>query len=215
MDNDPTTLRSSSRRDSRGLLRCAATAWTVACVVALLGSATLLVAWRGFGLVPLAVQSGSMRPMLQVHALAFVHEVAPADVRVGDVITFTPPGRGRRVTHRVVARSLRNGHWYFRTKGDANPAPDDWRRGQAAPDAFQQGVTYGNRPALRYVFSVPQLGRLAAIGAHHDVRLLLVAAPFAALALQTLALIWRRPDEPGDGALDDDELPGAWWEEAA
>ena len=45
-----------------------------------------------------------------------------ARVVVGDVLTFTPPGTGARVTRRVVA--LDGGT--ARTQGDARDAPDPW-----------------------------------------------------------------------------------------
>ena len=71
------------------------------------------------------VRSGSMEPFLPVGALAVVEAADPAEVAVGQVVTFVDPAGGDRlVTHRVVeVRRDRDG-LRFVTRGDANPGPD-------------------------------------------------------------------------------------------
>ena len=91
-------------------------------------------------------RAGAWSRAMPAHSLIFVKEVRPGDVRVGDIITFDPPGRSGRVTHRVIARERVGGRWYFRTKGDANPAPDDWRRGLAHPERYRRGRQLRRRP---------------------------------------------------------------------
>ena len=44
------------------------------------------------------------------------------ELRRGDVIIFTPPGRGERVVHRIVSCGPEG----IRTRGDANPCSDAW-----------------------------------------------------------------------------------------
>src|SRR5438034_11360898 len=48
------------------------------------------------------ILSGSMRPHLAPGDLVVVERVAPAQMRVGDVVSFSAPGRrGVTITHRV------------------------------------------------------------------------------------------------------------------
>ena len=63
-----------------------------------------------------------------------------------------------------MARERVGGRWNFRTKGDANPAPDDWRRGPAHPERYRGTVTYGSGPAIRHVATIPYVGWVAALG---------------------------------------------------
>jgi len=171
--------------------RAARIGWLVACIGGLLVAIAMAVGTARFQLIPLAVMSASMEPALPVHSMILVKEVDPEDVRVGDIITFDPPGPTPRVTHRVVARERRDSRWYFRTKGDANPAPDDWRRGTDHPERLRREVTYGNRPAIRQVATIPHLGWIAALGAYPRVRMALFLAPFVAVGVCLLRAIWR------------------------
>ena len=85
--------------------------------------AALLVA----GYKPVAVYSGSMSPTLGVGSLAVDRVVPAADVRVGDVITFSDPYlKDRLVTHRVTQILHTKNGLVYRTKGDANPTRDPW-----------------------------------------------------------------------------------------
>ncbi|HYL39758.1 MAG TPA: signal peptidase I, partial [Candidatus Binatus sp.] len=90
------------------------------------------------------VLSNSMQPTLSAGDLAVTQAVPTAGVRVGDVITFYPPGSTRAVIHRVT--SLRDG--VVTTRGDANPIDDPWR-------VRLEGAT-----AYRLVAVVPLVGWL-------------------------------------------------------
>ncbi|MCW2960672.1 MAG: signal peptidase [Thermoleophilia bacterium] len=177
---------------ARGLKRT----WLAFCMATLIGALALFVAWRFFDLAPIAVRSGSMSPKLPIHTLLFVAQVPAAEVERGDVITFDPPGVPPRTTHRVVSREWRDQKWFFVTQGDANDAPDDWRRaGQSG--AFHRGITYGSQPALVTVAHVPHVGRLADLALHPRLRVALLLLPLALLALHTMLVIWRpRPTPP-------------------
>lgn len=75
-------------------------------------------------IIPLAVLSGSMEPMMNVGDLIFVSKVNPDDVEPGDIIAFNDPS-GRKnvlITHRVIAIDGESGG--FKTKGDACEDPD-------------------------------------------------------------------------------------------
>ena len=91
----------------------------VALVVVL---AVLLVGVRVVGLTPYVVLSGSMEPTYHVGSLIYVKEVDPAEIQVGDPITFVMDEDLTVATHRVIAVSEDGEH--FTTQGDANDAPD-------------------------------------------------------------------------------------------
>ena len=79
--------------------------------------AVLLVGLRLVGVQVYSVISGSMEPEYPVGALIYVKEVDPAEVKVGDVITFVL-SNDMPATHRVIAIDAENQHFY--TRGDAN-----------------------------------------------------------------------------------------------
>ena len=132
------------------------------------------------GTRPVVVQSGSMEPAYPVRSVAFVHDVAPTDLREGDVVAVALPG-GQRVLHRVVdLRRVRAGVEVV-TKGDANDEAD------ADPVLLPHGA-----PARRAGAVVPGLGGVA-------IALRTPAAGFAlALLLVGPASLGhrRRPTEP-------------------
>lgn len=106
--------------------------------------AVLLVGVRVVGLTPYVVLSGSMEPTYHVGSMIYVKDVDPADIAVGDPITFRISD-DMVATHRVIA-IYEDGS--FQTQGDANDAPD------GAPVSPENLV---GKP----VFTVPYLGFLA------------------------------------------------------
>lgn len=99
----------------------------------------------------MAVLSGSMTPGLPVGGMVFTRPVDPADVEVGDVITFEHHADPTaRVTHRVIAVDTSTGVPVFTTQGDANEDPD----AEPVPASAVQGGLW---------FDVPQLGRVVAL----------------------------------------------------
>lgn len=88
--------------------------------VVLVLAALMLVAFVGvrlFGLTPYAVLSGSMEPEYPTGSLIYVRDVDPADVAVGDAITFELES-GILVTHEVY--EIDSDARAFRTQGIAN-----------------------------------------------------------------------------------------------
>lgn len=88
--------------------------------VVLVLAALMLVAFAGvrlFGLTPYAVLSGSMEPEYPTGSLIYVRDVDPADVAVGDAITFELES-GTLVTHEVY--EIDSDARAFRTQGIAN-----------------------------------------------------------------------------------------------
>jgi len=74
-----------------------------------------------------SVQTGSMEPAIPTGSMVFVHRVPAADLRPGDVITYTNPAdKTQTVTHRLLAvRTNTMGSTEFITQGDANSTPDE------------------------------------------------------------------------------------------
>lgn len=97
------------------------------CIVALVVAlAVVLVGSRVMGLRVFAVLSGSMEPNYPTGSLIFVQKVDPFKLTEGDVITFMLD-EDTIATHRideVVPDEEDASVIRFRTKGDANDAPD-------------------------------------------------------------------------------------------
>lgn len=73
------------------------------------------------------VLTGSMRP---AYAPGDLLITAPADVsslRPGQIAVFTPPGESTPFAHRITAIAGTPSKPVLTTKGDANPAPDNWK----------------------------------------------------------------------------------------
>lgn len=113
-------------------------------LVALLALAVLLVGPVLLGYTELAVLTGSMQPTLPVGSLIYIKEADPAQLQVGDVITYQLEG-DTMVTHRVVENVPAES--YLITQGDANEDPD----GQIAYD----------RIVGKMAFHVPYLGYIS------------------------------------------------------
>ncbi len=93
-------------------------------VVVVLAAAVLVP--RLAGATPYTVLTGSMRPDYPPGTLVVVKAVDPADLRVGDVVTYQlESGDATVVTHRVVTISTDlEGEVSLTTQGDANNVPD-------------------------------------------------------------------------------------------
>lgn len=133
------------------------------------------------------IVSDSMTGTYDRGSLVYDKVVPTASLRVGDVITYEPPrgaGPEGRVTHRIFAiTNDRQGRRIYRTKGDANPAPDPWQFTLARP-----------RQA-RVVFHVPYVGYAFAALAIRQVRMLVIGFPAVLVAFSLLAGLWREAGE--------------------
>ena len=85
------------------------------------------------GTMPFIVLTDSMYPDIKSGDIIICKEIDPADVEVGDVISFyDPAGNGTSVvTHKVLEKYEQDGKLFFRTKGinnnteDRLPVPED------------------------------------------------------------------------------------------
>jgi signal peptidase I len=156
-----------------------ATAFCAACLV--LAALMLLPGLVGYERY--VITSGSMTGAYDRGSIVFDEVVPVADLRVGDVITYTPPpGAGPRgmITHRIHSIGTDQlGRPLFRTKGDANQAADPWTFSLDEPTQ------------ARVAFHVPYLGYLFAALTIRPVRMLVVGLPALLLALGVLARLRR------------------------
>jgi signal peptidase len=75
----------------------------------------------------LTVLSGSMKPGIPVGAVVAVTPERPADLQVGQIITYAiPVGDHHIISHRVVKIIQGGDQPVFQTKGDANNGIDPW-----------------------------------------------------------------------------------------
>jgi signal peptidase len=153
-------------------------------------SAAALVALAALGLSMLVptilgyqryvIEGGSMGDALPRGSIAYAETAATDSIRVGDVITYRPPGATTLRTHRVVwtGRSA-NGQRIFRTKGDANRAAD------------RPAFTLPHDRQARVVLHVPIAGYAAAALSIRAVRMTVIGIPALAIALLAFRSGWR------------------------
>jgi signal peptidase I len=162
----------------RSLRLVRATALSVALGVAI-GAFAVVAAPSLFGGRSLTVMSGSMEPALGVGDVVIDSRVRPADVRVGDIVTFADPqGTGKLITHRVRRLRIVDGTAHVVTKGDNTNAVERWE----TPASASLG---------RVEYRVPLLGFFVFWLHGAPASLALIVAPALLLAAFELRRIWR------------------------
>lgn len=127
------------------------------------------------------VLSGSMQPTIPIGSEVVLTPVDASQIQVGDIITFQRPGTKELVTHRVVATTTAfGGQLFWKTKGDANAAPDNWQ-------------IPASGKGLKYAFHVPFLGYLFAMLGSPLGRICFILAPALLLAAVVLNDLWKQP----------------------
>jgi len=127
------------------------------------------------------IEGGSMEPSIPKGSLVFERRVPVSQLREGDVITYSPPGSSRPVTHRIHSlRQDRGGRPVLRTKGDANVRPD--------PVA----VTLDRPVQPRVEVDVPHAGWPVIALRDRTIRLFALALPASLIALWTVLSLWRQ-----------------------
>jgi signal peptidase len=120
-------------------------------------------------------------------SIVYSNEVPVEQLRVGDVITYTPPRSSGEsnamLTHRIVAIGEDARGRVFRTKGDANEHVDPWRFRLERPTQ------------ARAAFGVPYVGYAFAALSIKPVRMLVVGLPALLIAIGLLSGLWRDAGE--------------------
>jgi signal peptidase len=169
------------------LVRAAAVSTAIGVGIGIFG---VIVAPSLVGGRSLTVMSGSMEPAVGVGDVVINSRVAPADVRVGDIVTFSDPeGTGKLITHRVRRMRIADGTAHVVTKGDNTNSVERWDM----PASGSLGRVEYRVPLLGFlVFWLH--GPLARIG--------LIVIPALLLAGFELWRIWRpqRQGPLGDAA---------------
>jgi signal peptidase len=153
-------------------------------LVALAIAAVMLVP-AAMGLDRYVITSGSMAGSYDQGSIVFDRVVARESLRVGDVVTFAPPGAHDLVTHRIVeATRGADGLPAFRTKGDANTVVDPWT---FTPTRAELPKVVGSIPYLGYVFAALDV---------RWIRTVVIAIPALLVALALLAGPWSEGARP-------------------
>jgi signal peptidase len=135
-----------------------------------------------FGMRSFTVLSGSMEPVLDTGDMVVDQQIAPADARPGDVVTFRDPGsQSRLITHRLRSVSISGGTARMVTKGDANDTTESW----TVPVTGKIG---------RVAYRLPKLGYALALTHGRNSKLLLIVLPALLFGVLELRRIWKRED---------------------
>ena len=158
---------------------------TVLCVAAVTIVVAAIAVPALLGLQRYVITGGSMPGTIDKGSVVYSQLTPTAQLKVGDIITFQPPGFTTLVTHRIIAIARgRDGRRVFNTKGDFNTAADPWSINLVQP---QQA---------RCVFHVPYIGYFLAALAVRGVRMVLIGLPALIIAISLLWSLWTAA---GDG----------------
>ncbi len=69
------------------------------------------------------VLSGSMEPKIHTGSVVFIKPTK--EYKINDIITFNEAEKKTPITHRIVEMRSLEGNIFYKTKGDANNAPDN------------------------------------------------------------------------------------------
>lgn len=144
--------------------------------------AALMLIPAALGFQRYVITGKSMTGTIDRGSLAYDEPVPTSQLRVGDVITYTPPataGPKGRVTHRIVWIGHHHGRPVFQTKGDANRIRDPWK------------FTLPHATQARVAFHVPYIGYAFSALSIRWVRMLVIGLPALLIALTVLAGLWR------------------------
>lgn len=135
----------------------------------------------------------SMTGAIDIGSLVYSRPTPVADIKVGDIITFMPPGSERPVTHRIIAEKAPvDGCRVFTTQGDNVPTQDPWNLQIKSP------------MIPRHAFHIPLVGFALAVLSVRLVRVLLVVLPVMGVAWMTLVRLWRATGD--ELAAEDDRV---------
>jgi signal peptidase len=158
---------------------------TALCAAGLLFVVFTIIVPALFGLQRYVITGGSMTGTIPKGAVIYSKITPVEQLKVGDIITFHPPGGSVAVTHRIIAiEPGASGKPAFRTKGDFNETADPWNP-----------ISLREPEQARYVFQIPLYGYVLAALSMRNVRLLLIGVPAFIIALSMLWSLWAKAGE--------------------
>lgn len=152
---------------------------TACLIVTAVFVAAVIVLPSALGLQRFVITGGSMTGAIGKGSVIYSRVTPVAELKVGDIITFVPPGLADPVTHRI--RTITpgtDGAFVFQTKGDFNAEPDPWR------------ATFVQSSVARYQYHIPYAGYALAALAIREVRMVALGLPALAIALSLLWSLW-------------------------
>ncbi len=133
------------------------------------------------GMQRYVITGGSMTGTIAKGSVIYCDRTPTDQLRVGDIITFRPPGYESTLTHRIIdIVPGQDGRSVYRTKGDFNEAADPWSVHLVEP---QQA---------RYVLHIPYVGYALAALAIREVRIVLIGLPALVIAISMLWSLWSQ-----------------------
>ena len=154
---------------------------TLLCVAALAIVVLVIVVPALLGMQRYVITGGSMTGTISKGSVIYSRLTSVEQLKVGDIITFYPPGYSAPVTHRIIGIDAgQGGKTVFRTKGDFNEAADPWK------------VNLVESRQARYVFHIPGIGYFLAALAIRQVRMILIGLPALVIALSLLWSLWKK-----------------------
>ncbi len=130
-----------------------------------------------FGHQVYIVYGGSMSPTFEAGSVVIVQPVDPADIKVGDIITFGEEG-SVYTTHRVTQVHDSGSNLSFTTRGDANEVEDP-------------GVVAADEVRGRVVAAVPYLGYMLDFVRSKNGLLFLIIIPGLVIIVLEVIKIFR------------------------
>jgi signal peptidase len=151
--------------------------------VAMIGCVGVMLGPALAGYTRYVILTGSMTGTYNRGSIVYDKPVPTASLRVGDVITYTPPPgftHQARESHRIwFIHQGPDGERIFKTKGDANKHPDVW--------TFEL-----NRSTQEEVkFHVPEIGFLFLLLSIREFRIAIVGVPVLIIALVMMVKLWQ------------------------
>ena len=157
---------------------------TLLCLAALGIVVLVIIVPALLGLQRYVITGGSMTGTISKGSVIYSRLTPVEQLKVGDIITFYPPGSSAPVTHRIIGiDSGQDGKQVYRTKGDFNEAADPWKVNLVEP-----------RQA-RYVLHIPAIGYVLALLAIRQVRMILIGLPALVIAVSLLWSLWKKAGE--------------------
>lgn len=154
---------------------------TLLCLAALTIVVLVILLPYALGMQRYVITGASMTGEFPKGSVIYSRLTPVEQLKVGDVITFYPPGYDSPVTHRIISIGTdENGKRMYETKGDYNATADPWKVNLVEP---QQA---------RYVFHIPYVGYFLAALSLRSVRMVLIGLPAVIIAVSVLWSLWTQ-----------------------